>query len=85
MAAPFEVISKFQPAGNQPQAIDKLVSGFRQGQNRQVLMGVTGSGILSQCTLSHLREAREHRRPIDIIVGPPRGMRRLDLAMPCLQ
>jgi excinuclease ABC subunit B len=44
MPAPFEVISKFQPAGDQPQAIDKLVSGFGQGQNRQVLMGVTGSG-----------------------------------------
>src|SRR5450755_1646671 len=44
MPSPFEIISKFQPAGDQPPAIDKLVSGFRQGQNRQVLMGVTGSG-----------------------------------------
>jgi excinuclease ABC subunit B len=44
MSDPFEVLNKFQPAGDQPQAIDKLVSGFRQGQNRQVLMGVTGSG-----------------------------------------
>src|ERR1700726_5112734 len=44
MPLPFEIVSKFQPAGDQPQAIDKLVSGFRAGQNRQVLMGVTGSG-----------------------------------------
>jgi excinuclease ABC subunit B len=44
MAARFEVVSKFQPAGDQPQAIDKLVNGFHLGQNRQVLMGVTGSG-----------------------------------------
>ena len=44
MPAPFEITSKFQPAGDQPPAIDKLVSGFRHGQNRQVLMGVTGSG-----------------------------------------
>ena len=44
MSAAFQVVSKFQPAGDQPAAIDKLVSGFRQGQNRQVLMGVTGSG-----------------------------------------
>ena len=44
MPAAFEIISKFQPAGDQPAAIDKLVSGYRQGQNRQVLMGVTGSG-----------------------------------------
>src|SRR5262245_270776 len=44
MSSPFEITSKFQPAGDQPQAIDKLVGGFREGQNRQVLMGVTGSG-----------------------------------------
>src|SRR3954453_10081173 len=44
MPSSFEAVSKFQHAGDQPQAIDKLVSGFREGQNRQVLMGVTGSG-----------------------------------------
>src|SRR5579862_2473941 len=44
MNSEFQVVSKFQPAGDQPAAIDKLVSGYRQGQNRQVLMGVTGSG-----------------------------------------
>src|SRR5438045_6151900 len=40
----FEIVSPFQPAGDQPAAIDKLVTGFQAGQNRQVLMGVTGSG-----------------------------------------
>src|SRR5438045_4773780 len=40
----FEIVSPFQPAGDQPAAIDKLVTGFQNGQNRQVLMGVTGSG-----------------------------------------
>src|SRR5437763_4037906 len=44
MAAKFELVSTFQPAGDQPQAVDKLVTGFRNGQGRQVLMGVTGSG-----------------------------------------
>src|SRR5438046_1877546 len=44
MSNHFEIASPFQPAGDQPQAIDKLVSGFQAGQNRQVLMGVTGSG-----------------------------------------
>src|SRR5436190_4944357 len=44
MSNRFEVISPFQPAGDQPEAIEKLVSGFQNGQNRQVLMGVTGSG-----------------------------------------
>src|SRR5437870_2579010 len=44
MAAKFEIVSSFQPAGDQPQAIDKLVEGFQNSQARQVLMGVTGSG-----------------------------------------
>src|SRR5271154_499318 len=42
--AQFQLVSKFAPAGDQPQAIDKLISGYEAGQNRQVLMGVTGSG-----------------------------------------
>src|SRR6516162_3737321 len=44
MPANFELSSKFNPAGDQPQAIDKLVEGFSNGQERQILMGVTGSG-----------------------------------------
>ena len=42
--ATFELVSPFQPAGDQPQAIERLVEGFRQGQLHQTLMGVTGSG-----------------------------------------
>src|SRR6478735_6548265 len=34
----------YSPAGDQPQAIEKIVAGFRAGQKRQVLLGVTGSG-----------------------------------------
>src|SRR5438128_5925602 len=44
MAAKFELSTQFQPAGDQPQAIDKLVSGYRDGRPCQTLMGVTGSG-----------------------------------------
>jgi excinuclease ABC subunit B len=44
MAAHFELVSKFQPAGDQPQAIDKLVAGFREGKPCQVLLGATGTG-----------------------------------------
>src|ERR1700724_1530508 len=44
MPANFELVSKFQPAGDQPQAIDKLGAGFRAGQNNQVPLGVTGAG-----------------------------------------
>ncbi len=40
----FQLVSPFQPAGDQPQAIEKLVRGLRDGRRHQVLMGVTGSG-----------------------------------------
>src|ERR1044071_1996900 len=40
----FEVVSDFQPTGDQPEAIDGLVSGLHQGLKRQTLLGVTGSG-----------------------------------------
>ncbi len=40
----FELVSDFTPAGDQPQAIDALVSGIREGRRHQVLLGVTGSG-----------------------------------------
>ena len=40
----FQLVAPFQPAGDQPQAIEKLVAGLREGKKEQVLMGVTGSG-----------------------------------------
>ncbi len=40
----FELVSPFEPAGDQPQAIETLVRGLQEGRNEQVLMGVTGSG-----------------------------------------
>ncbi len=40
----FELVSPFQPEGDQPQAIEKLVDGLGQGRSHQTLMGVTGSG-----------------------------------------
>jgi excinuclease ABC subunit B len=42
--APFQLVSDFQPTGDQPAAIDKLVTGFGDGLHDQVLLGVTGSG-----------------------------------------
>src|SRR5712692_7241195 len=44
MAAKFELVSKVQPAGDQPQAIAQLVAGYRDGRPCQTLLGVTGSG-----------------------------------------
>lgn len=40
----FELHSEYQPTGDQPQAIDQLVKGFKEGNQFQTLLGVTGSG-----------------------------------------
>ena len=40
----FILKSEYQPTGDQPQAIEKLVQGFREGNQCQTLLGVTGSG-----------------------------------------
>ncbi|HQR09004.1 MAG TPA: excinuclease ABC subunit UvrB [Gemmatales bacterium] len=44
MDTPFQVVAPYVPAGDQPQAIEKLVENYRNGQRAQVLLGVTGSG-----------------------------------------
>ena len=41
---PFVVDAPFEPAGDQPDAIEKLVSGYESGMTEQTLLGVTGSG-----------------------------------------
>jgi excinuclease ABC subunit B len=40
----FKLNNEYKPAGDQPQAIERLVEGLRSGKNFQTLMGVTGSG-----------------------------------------
>lgn len=40
----FKLVSNYQPTGDQPQAIQKLVEGVKKGYNEQTLLGVTGSG-----------------------------------------
>ena len=40
----FKLHSEYQPTGDQPQAIAELVEGFRQGNQFETLLGVTGSG-----------------------------------------
>ncbi|MEA3400945.1 MAG: excinuclease ABC subunit UvrB [Armatimonadota bacterium] len=39
-----EVVSEFEPRGDQPQAIERLAEGIRKGEEHQVLQGITGSG-----------------------------------------
>ncbi|MCR9200576.1 MAG: excinuclease ABC subunit UvrB [Planctomycetaceae bacterium] len=40
----FQLGGNFDPAGDQPKAIERLISGFDEGKTKQVLLGVTGSG-----------------------------------------
>ena len=40
----FKLVSKYEPMGDQPEAIDKLVEGINNGYDEQTLLGVTGSG-----------------------------------------
>jgi len=40
----FELVSEYAPTGDQPQAIEQLVKGFKEGNQCQTLLGVTGSG-----------------------------------------
>src|SRR6266513_2503382 len=49
---PFRLHSEFQPAGDQPQAIDELCEGLEKGERNQVLLGVTGSG--KTFTMAHV-------------------------------
>lgn len=49
MAAKFELVSEFEPGGDQPQAIEKLTAGFQEGKKHQVLLGATGTGKTFTC------------------------------------
>lgn len=40
----FQLVSKYKPSGDQPQAIEKLVQGIKEGKRDQVLLGATGTG-----------------------------------------
>lgn len=40
----FELVSKYEPSGDQPKAIDSLVQGIQEGKKEQVLLGATGTG-----------------------------------------
>ncbi|SCA57737.1 excinulease of nucleotide excision repair, DNA damage recognition component [Candidatus Terasakiella magnetica] len=51
---PFKLVSDFEPAGDQPEAIADLVKGIEEGEKDQVLLGVTGSG--KTFTIAHVIE-----------------------------
>ncbi len=52
LSSPFEIVSSFKPAGDQPQAIEQLIQGVQEEKKDQVLLGVTGSG--KTFTIAHL-------------------------------
>ena len=39
----FKLVSEYKPTGDQPRAIEELVKGFREGNQFEILVGVTGS------------------------------------------
>jgi len=53
----FELVSEYQPAGDQPQAIAELLRGVEGGEQDQVLLGVTGSG--KTFTMAHVIQAMQ--------------------------
>ena len=58
-----KVVSDFEPAGSQPEAIDNLVSGLEDGLLHQTLLGVTGSGK----TYTMAKVIEETQRPAIIM------------------
>src|SRR5215470_7360514 len=62
---PFEIRSDFEPAGDQPEAIQELCDGIAAGERDQVLLGVTGSG--KTFTMAHV--IQRIQRPA-IILAP---------------
>ena len=61
----FELVSDYQPAGDQPSAIEELTSSAREGEQTQVLLGVTGSGK----TFTMAKVIEELQRPA-LILAP---------------
>ena len=63
MVSMFKLSSKFQPTGDQPEAINKLTKGLKSGKQHQVLLGVTGSGK----TFTMAKVIEQYQKPTLII------------------
>ncbi len=63
MASIFKLKSEFKPAGDQPEAISKLVEGLNKGFKKQTLLGATGTGK----TFTMANVIREHNKPTLVI------------------
>ena len=60
----FELVSEYAPTGDQPQAIEALVDGFKKNNKFQTLLGVTGSGKImrSKAFKSHIMTKKSQKR-----------------------
>jgi len=59
----FNIVSKFKPTGDQPQAIKKLIENLKSGVKKQILLGVTGSGK----TFTMAKTIENIKKPVLII------------------
>ncbi len=59
----FKLVSKYQPTGDQPEAIEKLTRGLKDAQKHQVLLGVTGSGK----TFTMAKVIEQYQKPTLIV------------------
>lgn len=59
----FKLVSKFEPTGDQPEAIKQLATGLKKGTKRQVLLGVTGSGK----TFTMAKVIEQYKKPTLVI------------------
>ncbi|HIE20901.1 MAG TPA: DEAD/DEAH box helicase, partial [Rhodospirillales bacterium] len=62
---PFTLVSPFDPAGDQPEAIAELIKGLEAAERDQVLLGVTGSG--KTFTIAHV--IQDQQRPT-LVLAP---------------
>ena len=66
---PFKLVSEYQPSGDQPTAIAELTKSAREGEQTQVLLGVTGSGK----TFTMAKVIEELQRPALVLAPAAAG------------
>ena len=84
----FKLVSDFRPTGDQPEAIDSLVTAFENGIEEQVLLGVTGSGktftmanVIARLNRPTLVLAHIKRLPLNSAVNSRSFFRRTRLSI----
>ena len=68
---PFQVVSEFEPTGDQPKAINELLEGLEKRDKNQVLLGATGTGKTLAFLLPILEELDKNCTEIQAIIVVP--------------